>query len=59
MYRITPSTPNAHHLPGADPGEGYVATKDQLRGGTPTAGATTPMTRGFAVCDQRLSVSVD
>ena len=32
VFRIEPSTPNAYHLPGADPGEGYMATNDQLFG---------------------------
>ena len=30
VYQITPSTPNAYFMPGADPGEGYKATNDQL-----------------------------
>src|ERR1700722_20036084 len=28
VYQITPSTPNAYFMPGADPGEGYKATND-------------------------------
>ncbi|HEX3784970.1 MAG TPA: alkaline phosphatase family protein [Pseudonocardiaceae bacterium] len=48
VYPITPSTPNAYFMPGADPGEGYSATNDQLYGSTtaPAAGAVAPMT-GF------------
>ncbi|MGH3169682.1 MAG: hypothetical protein ACRDN0_27860 [Trebonia sp.] len=30
VFEITPSTPNAYFMPGADPGEGYSATNDQL-----------------------------
>lgn len=30
VYQITPSTPNAYFMPGADPGEGYPATNEQL-----------------------------
>jgi phospholipase C len=32
VFRIEPSTPNAYYMPGADPGEGYMATNDQLYG---------------------------
>jgi phospholipase C len=48
VYQITPSTPNAYFMPGADPGEGYKATNDQLYGSTtaPAAGTPAPMT-GF------------
>ncbi len=30
VFPITPSTPNAYFMPGADPGEGYYATNSQL-----------------------------
>ncbi|HMD91692.1 MAG TPA: alkaline phosphatase family protein [Trebonia sp.] len=30
VFQVTPSTPNAYFMPGADPGEGYKATNDQL-----------------------------
>jgi phospholipase C len=48
VYQITPSTPNAYFMPGADPGEGYKATNDQLYGSTtaPATGTPAPMT-GF------------
>jgi phospholipase C len=48
VYQITPSTPNAYFMPGADPGEGYKATNDQLYGSinAPAANAPAPMT-GF------------
>jgi phospholipase C len=32
VVQIGPSTPNAYFMPGADPGEGYKATNDQLYG---------------------------
>jgi phospholipase C len=32
VFRIEPTAPNAYFMPGADPGEGYVATNDQLYG---------------------------
>ena len=32
MFRIEPATPGAYYMPGADPGEGYMATNDQLYG---------------------------
>src|SRR3984957_18615308 len=48
VYQITPSTPNAYFMPGADPGEGYKATNDQLYGSitAPATGTPAPMT-GF------------
>ncbi|HEY6786600.1 MAG TPA: alkaline phosphatase family protein [Trebonia sp.] len=32
VFQITPSTPNAYFMPGADPGEGYKATNSQFYG---------------------------
>jgi phospholipase C len=32
VFPILPTTPNAYFMPGADPGEGYAATNDQLFG---------------------------
>ena len=32
VFKIEPTTPNAYYMPGADPGEGYMATNDQLYG---------------------------
>ncbi len=32
VFKIEPGTPNAYLMPGADPGEGYRATNDQLYG---------------------------
>ena len=48
VYRITPSTPNAYFMPGADPGEGYKATNSQLWGtaAAPASGAV-PAMNGF------------
>ncbi len=46
VYPITPTTANAYFMPGADPGEGYQATNDQLYGSTsaPGSGTVAPMT---------------
>jgi phospholipase C len=48
VYRITPTTEDAYFMPGADPGEGYAATNNQLYGAevAPTSGATAAMS-GF------------
>src|SRR5262249_12995573 len=48
VHRITPDTADAYFMPGADPGEGYEATNDQLYGAdaAPAAGTVAPMT-GF------------
>jgi phospholipase C len=48
VSQITPSTPNAYFMPGADPGEGYKATNDQLWGSdtAPTSG-TASTNQGF------------
>ncbi|HEX9033199.1 MAG TPA: alkaline phosphatase family protein [Streptosporangiaceae bacterium] len=48
VSRIEPSTPNAYFMPGADPGEGYMATNAQLYGSqaNPAAGAV-PSMQGF------------
>ncbi len=48
VFKIEPSTPNAYYLPGADPGEGYLATNDQLFGSdTAPPGGTVPGMAGF------------
>src|SRR6201999_1454255 len=48
VYQITPSTPNAYFMPGADPGEGYKATNDQLWGSVTAPASGTPATmQGF------------
>jgi phospholipase C len=48
VSQITPSTPNAYFMPGADPGEGYKATNDQLWGSdTAPASGTAPTLDGF------------
>src|SRR5215472_5001617 len=48
VSQITASTPNAYFMPGADPGEGYTATNDQLWGSdTAPAYGTVPTMRGF------------
>jgi phospholipase C len=48
VFQITPSTPNAYFMPGADPGEGYKATNDQLWGSdTAPASGTAATNQGF------------
>ena len=48
VYQITPSTPHAYFMPGADPGEGYMATNSQLFGSTTApASPTAPAMTGF------------
>src|SRR3984885_6692129 len=48
VYPVTPATPNAYFMPGADPGEGYNATNDQLWGSdtAPAAGSQATL-QGF------------
>lgn len=48
-FRIEPATPNAYFMPGADPGEGYLATNDQLFGSdaAPASPTTPPSMQGF------------
>jgi phospholipase C len=47
VYLITPTTANAYFLPGADPGEGFLATNAQLFGTTTPAAGASPSMRGF------------
>ena len=48
VFQVTPSTPNAYYMPGADPGEGYTATNDQLWGSdTAPASGTAATMQGF------------
>jgi phospholipase C len=44
VFPIEPTTPNAYYMPGADPGEGYMATNDQLYGSidAPASGLAAP-----------------
>jgi hypothetical protein len=44
-----PTTPNACFMPGADPGEGYLATDDQLFGSesAPASSSLAPSNDGF------------
>jgi phospholipase C len=44
VFKIEPATPNAYLMPGADPGEGYMATNDQLYGNdtAPPSGTAAP-----------------
>jgi phospholipase C len=50
VFQIGPSTPNAYLMPGADPGEGYVATNSQLYGSTVAPSATDPASGTVATC---------
>ena len=49
VFQITPSTPSAYFMPGADPGEGYQAANDQLYGspGGPSATGQPATCQGF------------
>jgi phospholipase C len=49
VYKIEPSTPNAYFMPGADPGEGYMAANSQLFGTEqgPASSAQVPANLGF------------
>jgi phospholipase C len=42
VFPIQPSTPNAYYMPGADPGEGYMATNSELFGSTTAPASSTP-----------------
>jgi phospholipase C len=48
VFQIESSTPNAYLMPGADPGEGYMATNSQLYGSDATPASGTAATgQGF------------
>jgi phospholipase C len=48
VFKIEPTTPNAYLMPGADPGEGYMATNDQLYSSNSTPPSGTAATcQGF------------
>ena len=49
VSRIEPGTPNAYYMPGSDPGEGYMATNNQLFGSEtgPSSSAQVPEMQGF------------
>ena len=40
VFKITPDSPNAYFMPGADPGEGYAATNSPRRCGNGRNAAT-------------------
>src|SRR5579875_1656400 len=43
VFPITPDTPNAYFMPGADPGEGYLSTNSQIFGASfSSSGPATP-----------------
>ena len=49
VFQVTPSTPNAYFMPGADPGEGYSATNRQYYGTTsgPASSGQAAACQGF------------
>jgi phospholipase C len=47
VHPITPDTPNAYLMPGADPGEGFAATNAQLFGTETPASGAKPTNTGF------------
>jgi phospholipase C len=49
VFKIEPTTANAYFMPGADPGEGYMATNDQLFGSesAPASPSQVPTMQGF------------
>ena len=51
VYPITPATPSAYFMPGADPGEGYKATNSQLWGSVTAPASGTPATMQVFVKD--------
>src|SRR6201986_2954838 len=57
VYQITPSTPNAYFMPGADPGEGYKATNDQLWGTDTAPAAGTPAAMTGFITDFAYTIS--
>jgi phospholipase C len=57
VYPITPSTPSAYFMPGADPGEGYKATNDQLWGSDTAPAAGTPAAMTGFITDFAYTIS--
>ncbi len=49
VSQLGPATPNVYFMPGADPGEGYMATNDQLFGSEqgPASSSAVPPCQGF------------
>jgi phospholipase C len=49
VFKIEPDTPNAYFMPGADPGEGYMATNNELFGSHtgPASPTVVPANQGF------------
>jgi phospholipase C len=47
VFPITPSTPNAYFMPGADPGEGYAATNSPIFGSTKAPSPPNATMQGF------------
>jgi phospholipase C len=66
VFQITPSTPGAYFMPGADPGEGYANTSSQLFGSgtapSPPVATNSGFVTNFAAAiayDQRVGRSVN
>ncbi|MGC4087551.1 MAG: alkaline phosphatase family protein [Polyangiaceae bacterium] len=51
VFKITPDTPNAYFMPGADPGEGYKATNSQLFGSIQAPGSAPAQSNGGFASD--------
>jgi phospholipase C len=49
VFPIQPTTPNAYFMPGADPGEGYAPTNDQLFGSTTAPSPAVATNAGFVI----------
>ncbi|MDQ4503369.1 alkaline phosphatase family protein [Sinomonas sp. ASV322] len=47
VYPITPSTTDGYFMPGADPGEGFLKTNNQLFGTQSPAAGAVPTMKGF------------
>jgi phospholipase C len=47
VFPITPATPDAYFMPGADPGEGYLATNSQLFGANTAPNPPVAAMQGF------------
>ena len=56
VFRIAPTDQNAYFMPGADPGEGYVATNMQLFGTATISSAQEPVRRARA---HRVDIAMD
>jgi len=55
VFQITPATADAYFMPGADPGEGYMATNSELFGSNDTPAASTVPTASTGSSSRRRS----